>query len=114
MVAAAFKASITYRNMRTNERKTIPYTVSDVTGAFWLSPSGTGAQSIGTDDYEIVDVILTAAGTDTSQTEIFVNGVNTGVKIFHALNLATTINRQAQSMRLGIKAGNIVEYKQLT
>lgn len=96
-------------------RKMIPLTSSDVNAAFWLFPSGSSEMVLhGSQDAYIVDTILSAAGTDTTQVEIFLNGSSTGVKLLTATSLATGLSRPFQQAPMKIPAGSLVRFTQLT
>jgi hypothetical protein len=113
MVAAAYKVSMTVRNAKGQVK---PYflTASDVNAEFWLHPSGGSELPLSALDCVIEDVILSAAGTDTSQVGIFINGFDTGTRIINAANLGTVIQRQMASTRLRIPANAQVKFKQIT
>jgi hypothetical protein len=53
----------------------------------------------------LVDVILSAAGTDTTTADIYVNGKNTPATVQNAANLATNLARQFLSAPIGFPAG---------
>jgi hypothetical protein len=94
--------------------KNIPFTSSDVNGEFWLFPDGSSSLPLGASAAVIKDLIYTAAGTDTSSVSVFVNGIDTGYKIFNAANLATTIQRQVANSPIGVKPGASIKFKQNT
>lgn len=97
------------------ERKMIPLTASDVNAAFWLFPSGSSEMVLhGSKDAYIVDTILSAAGVDTSQVEIFLNGSSTGVKLLGATSIGTTVNRPFALAPMRVPAGSLVRFTQLT
>jgi len=107
MAAAAFKGVI---KLATQSGQTIQYpvTVSDVAGAYAVFPDGNNdvvlPSNMGT--LWIVDVILSAAGTDTSRMDIYVNGKSTGEQVLNTANLATGVNRQFLGSPVGgIAAG---------
>jgi len=112
-VAAAFKISLMVRNAK-GQVKPYSMTASDVNGEYWLFQSGGSELSLSSLPCVIDDCILTAAGTDCSQTELFVNGVSTGIRIYHAANLGTVYDRQLKSAKIVIPANAQVKFKQLT
>jgi len=116
MAAAAYKVSlICALGSPRGERKIFPLTASDVNAEFWLFPSGASEMVLhGTKDVYIVDAIYSAAGTDTSNVDIFLSGVNTGVKILNATSLATTINRPFNLAPFKVPAGSMIKVKQNT
>jgi hypothetical protein len=90
-------------------------TASDVNGEFWLHPSGASEIPLhGSKDAYIVDAILSAAGTDTSQVEFFVNGQSTGTKLLNATSIATTVTRPFHLAPLLVPAGAALKAKQST
>lgn len=113
MAAAAYKVTLAVKNSK-GQMTSIPMTASDVNAEFWLFPSGGSELPISQHPCTVYDIVYTAAGTDTSQVEIFLNGVSTGRKLFNSANLGTVYNRQSQSAPLQIPAGATVKFKQLT
>lgn len=113
MAAAAYKAALTVQKAN-GQRKSIPMAGSDVTTAFWTYPSGATANMLSSEPVVITDIVYTAAGTDTSQVYLFINGIDTGIRIYNALNLASTYNRQMQSSPVSIPAGALVSFQQIT
>lgn len=116
MSAAAFKASlICALGSPRGQTKVFPLTVSDVNGEFALFPSGSSEVVLnGNSDVYIIDMILSAAGTDTSQLEFFVGGMATGTKLLNATSIATTVNRPFQFAPQRIGKGQSLKIKQLT
>lgn len=95
-------------------QRNLRLTASDVNAAFWLYPSGDSALPLSDGQATILDVIYSAAGTDTSQVAIFANGVDTGFRIANAANLGTVVNRQMQTAKVSFAPGTIVKFQQLT
>jgi len=115
MAAAAFKGVLIVESLRTRVRKNIPITFSDVDTEFGVFPSGETATVLnGGNDVAIVDLVLSAAGTDTSQMEYFINGVSTGQKTLNATMLSTAIGRAFQQAPLVVPAGSIFRITQQT
>jgi hypothetical protein len=116
MAAAAFKVTmIGAVNQPRGEPKAFSLTVSDVANAYAIYPDGVTNNAIlhGTKDVYIVDMILSAAGTDTTQLELFVSGQSTGFKLLNATSLATTVGRPLQMAPYRIPAGSQVTWKQI-
>jgi hypothetical protein len=113
MSAAPYKVAIAVRN-QAGQITTIPVTASDVNTAYWIFSSGGSELPLSAMSCQIIDVVYTAAGTDTSQVYLFVNGINTGKIIFNAANLGTVYNRQLQTSPIGIPAGALVKFQQIT
>jgi hypothetical protein len=116
MVAAAYKVSVIGALGSVNgPRKIFSMTASDVNAEFWLHQSGANEIPLhGTQDVFIIDTILSAAGTDTSQAEYFISGASTGVKILNATSIATVIGRPFQSAPLKVPAGQVLKVIQRT
>src|SRR4030066_2233421 len=99
MVAAAFKITLIGAVGSPNgARKMFSMTATDINAAFWLHPSGASEIPLhGTQDVYIVDAILSAAGTDCSQSEFYIGGQSTGVKLLHATSIGTVVGRTFQN-----------------
>lgn len=116
MAAAAFKISmIAALGSPNGARKIFPLTASDVNAEFALFPSGSSEVVLsGGADVYLVDMILSAAGTDTSQLELYVNGMAEGTKVLNATSIATTVQRPLNLAPLRIPRGATIKWKQLT
>jgi len=105
MAAAAFKAVVKLvgDNGRTLQ---YPCTVSDVAAANYVFQDASNDTTLPSDtNWRIADVVLSAAGTDTTTADIFVNGKSTGEAVMNAANLATNLSRQFMGAPVGIQAG---------
>jgi len=107
MAAVAFKALL---NFVGSDGHPFSYfcTVSDVNGAYYIHTDGQGEVKLPTNHGGIVylkDVILSAAGTDTTTGTIFINAKNTGEYLVNASNLGTNLSRQFQQTPMAIAAG---------
>ena len=113
MVAAAYKANITiqYGN---GMIESYYATCSDVAAAKFVFQDGSSDLTLPSNRGigMIKDVILSAAGTDTSTSEVFVNNKNTGVKIINSANLGTVFNRQFMSSPMAITPGGRINFVQ--
>jgi len=116
MTAAAYKVSmIAAKGSPNGPRKIFPLTASDVNAEFWLFPSGSSEITLnGSEDVYIVDTILSAAGTDTTQSEFYINGMAEGTKLLNATSIATTIMRPFASAPLRVPKGATFKVKQLS
>jgi hypothetical protein len=116
MAAAAYKVSvIAALGSPGGPRKAISMTASDVNGQFWTHPSGANEIPLhGTQDVWIVDAILSAAGTDTSQSEFYVGGASTGFKLQNATSVGTIVGRPLQLAPIRVPAGQAFRVTQLT
>jgi len=107
MAAAAYKVTLIVALGSPNgPTKPFSLTASDVAAASWLFPSGQSTAVLnGKNDVYIIDAILSAAGTDTTQSEFFVGNISTGFLLLNATSLATTIQRPLQSAPIRVPAG---------
>jgi len=113
-MATAYTAVITVTNAK-GQKKMYNFTASDVTAEFWLLPSGGSSGQLSANNAAITDCIVSSGAGDTSQVQVFVNGLNSGYVIYKAMNLATAIGgRQVQQNPIPIPAGAIIRFTQLT
>ena len=106
MAAAAFTATLLFRGA--NGR---PYpvrcTISDVAAAFWIFPDGQSVLQLPSDTaWSLVDAIVVTGGTDTTNSELYVNGLNTGIVLDHKSNLSSANFRSFATMPLTFKPGS--------
>lgn len=113
MVAVAYKVAMKVINSA-GQQRSIPLTASDVNAAFWLFPSGGSELQLSSLPAVIADVIYTGSGTDTSSVSIFVNGIDSGIKMFNGANLGTVYDRQVKTAPISIPAGALVRFVQNT
>lgn len=113
MVAAAFKIAMTVINSK-GQIRSVPLTCTDMNAAYALYPSGGNELPLSSLSCVITDMVYTSAGTDTSQLALYVNGVDTGVRIYNGANLGTVYNRQLQTSPISIPASALVKFIQLT
>jgi len=116
MTAAPFKAVLKFVALGSGRTFSYPCTVSDVNGEYYVFPDGNNDVVLPSSEgvIALVDVILSASGTDTSQAEIYVNGKSTGVKILNAANVATNFARQFTDAPMYIAPAARLRIKQLT
>lgn len=114
MAAVPFKAILKFSTKAGTFQ--YPCTCSDVTAAAWVFPDAGTDVSLpgGQGTLALWDVNLSAAGTDTSQTYIYVNGKDTGERVLHAANLGTNQNRQFIGSPIYIEAGARLKLVQIT
>lgn len=113
MAAAPFKASMLVINSQ-GQRKTIYLTASDVNAAGLVFPSGGTEVSLSSLNSVIADLNLSAAGTDTSNMSVFINGVDTGIRIVNAANIYSVVTRQVMTAPIAVPAGALVKLVQNT
>jgi len=113
MAAAAFKAQLIFQSSK--RRWGVPCTVSDVADAFYLMPSGASDLQLPSDEGNVVlvDIILSAAGTDTSKGDIYSNDQTTGQQVLNSANVGTVFNRQFMSAPMAFGPGRRIRIKQL-
>lgn len=106
MVAVAFTATLIFKGMKNGRTIHVRTTISDVAGAYWIYPDGNSFITLpGDQDYKLVDVIVVTGGTDTTNSEVYVNALNTGLVLDHKSNLNTVQNRQFLTNPVAFKAG---------
>jgi hypothetical protein len=114
MAATPYTAVITVTNAK-GQKKMYNFTASDVTTEFWLLPSGGNSGQLSANNAAITDCIISATTGDTTQVQVFINGLNSGYVLYRALNLPTAVGgRQVQQNAIPIPAGAIVRFTQLT
>lgn len=94
MAAAAFTGTMIFRgaNGRTLQVRT---TMNDVAAGAWTFPSGETTLTLPTDtNWSLVDIIVITGGTDTTNSSLFVNQLNSGLVVDHRSNLNTAQFRQ--------------------
>lgn len=113
MAAAAYKINMTVLNDK-GQMTTKYLTASDVNAAYWIHPSGATEIPLSTRPCWIKDIIYSAAGTDTSNVSLFVNGSDTGLKIVNSANVSTVLNRGVLTNPIFIPQGAFVKFVQNT
>jgi hypothetical protein len=109
MAAAAFTGTLIFKggNGRVSH---IRVTMSDVAAAAWVFPDGSTTLNLPADtNWSLVDVIIVTGGTDTTNSEIYVNQANTGITIDHKSNLNTVQYRQFITNPIGFKAASQIK-----
>lgn len=112
MAAAAFTGTLIFKgsNGRIIHARC---TMSDVAAAAWVYPDGSSTFQLPSDaNYSLVDVIVVTGGTDTTNSELYVNQLNTGLVVDHKSNLNTVQFRQFITNPLGFKAGSVIKFVQ--
>jgi hypothetical protein len=112
MAATPYKIAMSLKNSD-GAINQITLTASDVAAAFWLFPSGGSEMQLSSKDCWITDTLCTSAGVDTTQAQIYINGVDTGRRVFSAANLGTQYSRQIQSCPIFVPAGALVRFTQV-
>lgn len=113
MAAVAFTQTLIFRG--TNNKRTIhvAQTVSDVAAAYAINPDGSDFLALPSDqNYELIDIIVVTGGTDTNFEQLFINGLDSGIKISNKSNLNTSNFRQFATAPITIKSGSVLKLKQ--
>jgi hypothetical protein len=92
-----------------------PFTASDVADESFVFQDGNDTLQLPLSYGQaiLVDVILSAAGVDTSKANIIVNAKDTGVQVLGVANLYTGVGRQFQNgSGMSIAQGARIEFVQ--
>lgn len=112
MVAAAFTGTLIFKGS-SGRTLHVRCTMSDVAAAAWVFPDGgTTLQLPADQDWFMVDAIIVTGGTDTLQSALWVNQLNSGLVIDHKSNLNTSQFRQFITNPVGFKAGSQIKLVQ--
>jgi len=112
MAAAAFVETLILKG--SNGRIIhMPVTLSDVANAFGIYPDSADFLQLPSDqDYSLIDVIVVTGGTDTNFQNVFVNQLDSGLKISNKSNLNTSNFRQFATAPVTFRAGSTIKLKQ--
>lgn len=109
MVAAAFTGTLIFQGGN-GRILHIRCTMSDVAAAGWVFPDGsTALQLPASTNWVLKDVIVVTGGTDTTQSQLYVNQLNTGLVIDHKSNLNTSNFRQFITSPVPFAAGSVIK-----
>lgn len=113
MAAAAFTETLIFKGASTKKNIYVRATASDVAAAAVVYPDGsTTLQLPSSENWFLVDLITVVGGTDTTNQELFVNQMATGIVIDNKSNLNTVQNRIFQQNPLGFTAGSQIKLTQ--
>jgi len=113
MAAAAFTETIVLRGKSNGRTIHVRATVSDVAAAYAIFPDGNSFLILpGDQQYELRDIIVVTGGTDTTNQQLFVNGLNTGLVVDNKSNLNTSNNRQFQLNPISFNPGAMLRFVQ--
>jgi len=113
MVAAAFTETLIVKGVKNGRVIHYGLTVSDVANEYAVAPDGNGFIQLPSDqDYQLADLIAVTGGTDTNFQQLFINGLDSGLKISNKSNLNTANFRQFLTAPITVKAGSLVRLKQ--
>ena len=112
MAAAAFKGTVTFV-AGDGKTQTEAFTASDVADALvtFTSTNNNFINIRGRGRISLVDISLSAAGTDTSQINLFASGLDTGERILNA-GIVATVNNRMPAPKYFL-AGSSFQIKQL-
>lgn len=114
MAAVPFTGTLIFKGQN-GQINHVRCTMSDVTTQAWVFPDGsTTLQMPANTNWFLVDVIIVVGGTDTSQSQLYVNQLNSGLVIDHQSNLNTSQFRQFITNPVGFKAGSQIKLVQIT
>lgn len=90
-------------------------TASDVANAYYIFASGDDFVQLPLDGsvWYLADIILSAAGTDTTRSLIYANQKLTPEQIANSANLATNVSRQFMGSPIGFRAGTTLKFQQV-
>lgn len=112
MAAVPFTATLIFKGANGRVMH-IRSTISDVAAAYWIYPDGSNTLNLPADtSWSLVDVIVVTGGTDTTNSELFVNQTNTGLVIDHKSNLNTVQYRQFITNPIGFKPASQIKLTQ--
>lgn len=111
MAAAAFKATLVFQ--QGTKRMTRYCTVSDVNGEYYVFQDGNSFMTF-TGDWVWTDLILSAAGTDTTNAAVYLNGAPTSLQVVNSANVYSVLQRQISSAMPVIPSGATLKIKQAT
>lgn len=113
MAAAAFTQTLIFRGQKNGRVIHVSQTVSDVAAEYAINPDGSNLLFMpGDQDYSLVDLIVVTGGTDTNFQKVFINQLDTGLKISNKSNLNTSNFRQFATAPIGIAAGASIKLVQ--
>lgn len=113
MVAAAFSQTMIWKGTSNGRVIHMPCSLDDVAGNFATFPDGNAFLQLPSDQvYALIDVIVVTGGTDTNFQNIFVNGLDSGLKLSNKSNLNTSNFRQFATAPVQFKAGSLIRLKQ--
>lgn len=106
MAAAAFTGTLVFVGINNGRTIHVRCTMSDVAAAAWVFPDGGTTLQMPSDQaYKLADVIIVTGGTDTNQSALWINQLNSGLVIDHKSNLNTSQFRQFITHPVGFSAG---------
>jgi len=115
MAAAPFTATVVLVGQNSKRPMHLRATISDVNASYWIWADGSNTLQLPSDDAWVLrDVLVVTGGTDTTQSQLYLNQTNTGIILDHKSNLTTVQNRQFLITPITFKAGSNVKLVQAT
>lgn len=106
MAAAAFTGTLIFKGAN-NRTLHVRCTMSDVAAASWVFPDGSSVLQLPSDtNWSLVDAIIVTGGTDTNQSALWVNQLNSGLVVDHKSNLNTSQFRQFITNPVSFRGGS--------
>lgn len=113
MAAAAFTQTLIFKGQGNGRVVHVSQTVSDVAAEYAINPDGSNFLPLPSDqNYALIDLIVVTGGTDTNFQKLFINGLDSGIKISNKSNLNTSNFRQFATAPIVIKAGSVLKLVQ--
>lgn len=112
MAAAAFTQTLIFKG-ESGRVIHVSQTVDDVANNYAINPDGSNFLALPSDqNYSLIDMIVVTGGTDTNFQKLFVNGLDSGIKISNKSNLNTSNFRQFATAPITIKAGSVIKLQE--
>lgn len=113
MVAAPFTQTLIFKGTGNGRVIHVAQTVDDVASNYAINPDGSNFLALPADqNYALIDMIVVTGGTDTNFQKIFINGLDSGIKVSNKSNLNTSNFRQFATAPITIKAGSILKLQE--
>lgn len=113
MAAVPFTETLIFKGQTNGRTIHIRMTVSDVAAAYAIAPDGNGFVQLPSDqEYALVDAIVVTGGTDTTQQQVYANGLPTGLVLDNKSNLNTANFRQFLTNPVRFAPGSLLRFYQ--
>jgi hypothetical protein len=113
MAAAPFKATLAFKT-RSGGAFSRYCTVSDVNAAYYVFQDGSSDIVMPNEDCKLVDIMLSAAGTDTTTATIYINNAPSPNVVINSANLYSTTVRQLMTTPVYLPGGAKIRLAQVT
>lgn len=113
MAAVPFTETVIFKGTSNGRVIHVGMTVDDVANNYAIAPDGNGFIQLPSDqNYLLADIIVVVGGTDTNFQQLFINSLDSGIKISNKSNLNTANFRQFATAPIVIKAGSLIRLKE--